>query len=71
MRRIQKGDRVATPRFLNVTIERVIPGMSKARELGYTEPTHYTYQAIHDTRYDILGKSIGNNRMVFGAVRLS
>ena len=31
---------------------------------GFTEPTHYT----NDSQYDILGKSIGINRMIFAAV---
>lgn len=59
---IQKGDRIETPRFLNVVIADVL-FRSDAREQGFNEPTHY-----EDPAYDIFGKHVGENRMVFAAV---
>lgn len=68
---IKAGDKVRTPRFLSVNIEKVFkkPNDSSkiqyavAREEGYTEPTHYD-----DGRYDIFGKHTGFNTMVFAAI---
>lgn len=60
---IEAGDYVETPRFLTVKIQEVL-SREEARMKGYTEPTHYI-----DTQYDIRGKSIGLNRMVFAAIR--
>lgn len=59
---IKKGDYVRTPRFCTVQIETVFQNEEAAREQGYTEPTHYD-----DGAFGILGKSIGENRMVFAA----
>lgn len=56
------GDYIETPRFLTVKIEDVLTS-SEAQDAGYTEPTHYC-----DVNYHILGKSIGENRMIFAAV---
>jgi len=70
---IKQGDTVNTPRFLRVKITEVIQDnryMEKSRELGYTEPTHYTYALAHNPRYDILGKHTGLNTMVFAAVEV-
>ena len=58
---MKKGDWVNTPRFLKVQIEDVLTP-EQAREQGYTEPTHYRGE------YDIRGKHIGTNRMIFAAV---
>ena len=60
--KINKGDLIETPRFLQVRIEDVLTE-TEAREQGYTEPTHYK-----NAEYKILGKHIGINRMVFAAV---
>ena len=60
---MNKGDYIYTPRFCNVRIEEVFENRDKARENGYTEPTHYKGD------YDVFGKSIGVNRMVFAAVK--
>lgn len=62
---MKKGDSIRTPRFLTVTIKEVYENREDATRDGFTEPTHYT----KDSQYDILGKSIGMNRMVFAAVR--
>jgi len=59
---MKKGDIVETPRFLNVKIEDVLPRIC-AREQGFTEPTHY-----NDPNYDIFGKHIGKDEMIFAAV---
>lgn len=60
---MNKGNYIYTPRFCNVRIEEVFKNRDEARENGYTEPTHYKGD------YDVLGKSIGVNRMVFAAVK--
>lgn len=60
---MKKGDYIYTPRFCNVRIEEVFSDETVARENGYTEPTHYNGE------YEILGKSIGWNRMIFAAVK--
>ena len=60
---MNKGDYIYTPRFCNVRIEEVFENRDEAMENGYTEPTHYKGD------YDVLGKSIGVNRMVFAAVK--
>lgn len=60
---MNKGDYIYTPRFCNVRIEEVFENRDEAIESGYTEPTHYRGD------YDVLGKSIGVNRMVFAAVK--
>jgi len=61
---MKKGDTVRTPRFLTVTIKEVYESREDATRDGFTEPTHYT----NDSQYDVLGKSIGINRMIFAAV---
>lgn len=62
---MKKGDTVYTPRFCTVEITVVYEDAHKAFLDGYKEPTHYD----KDPEYDILGKNIGINRMVFAAVR--
>ena len=47
-----------------MTIKEVYESREDATRDGFTEPTHYT----NDSQYDILGKSIGINRMIFAAV---
>lgn len=60
---MNKGDMVYTPRFLSVRIKEVLTG-EQAREKGYQEPTYY-----RDPDYDVFGKHIGLNLMVFAAVK--
>ena len=60
---IIKGGWCRTPRFGMVKLEDVLDS-KEALELGYTEPTHY-----EDPVFDIRGKSVGPNKMVFAAVR--
>jgi hypothetical protein len=62
---IKKGDYVKTPRFLTVRIEEVFENMEDAWEQDYKETTHYK----DDGDYEILGKHIGTNRMIFGAIK--
>lgn len=61
---MKKGDYVNTPRFLRVRIEHVFSTEKKAREQGYTEPTHFI-----DDDYGILGKSLDLYHMKFAAYR--
>ena len=60
---MEKGDYVHTPRFLKVKITDVLTA-KEANEKGFTEPTHYD-----NMNFDILGKNIGENRMIFAAVK--
>lgn len=61
---IHVGATIKTPRFMTVTLKEVSRDRQAAADSGYTEPTHY------DNRdWDIFGKNIGENRMVFAAVR--
>ena len=60
---MKKGDYIYTPRFCNVRVEEVFGSRDEAKENGYTELTHYNGE------YDVLGKSLGINKMVFAAVR--
>lgn len=53
---------VRTPRFCSVKIHAIFTDEAEARICGYTEPTYYRGD------YKVLGKSIGNNCMVFAAV---
>lgn len=61
---MKKGDRVHTPRFLTVTIDRVLT-REEAYQQGFTEPAHYW----DDPDYDILGKHTSVNHMIFAAVK--
>jgi len=61
---MKKGEYVETPRFLKVKIEKVFRSNERALKEGYTEPTHY-----RDSEYHIRGKNIGENRMVFAAIK--
>jgi|GEM_PF-1903351 len=58
------GSYVETPRFLKVRIDEVFESGEEARRNGYTEPTHYV-----DEHYNILGKNIALNRMIFAGVK--
>ena len=60
------GNYVRTPRFLEVKIKEVFESPEEARKNGFIEPTHY-----EDKQYDVLGKSIGLNRMIFAGVKKS
>lgn len=57
-----KGSFVHTPRFLSVMLEEVFANRENALTAGFTEPTHY-----ESDYFDVLGKSLGNNRMAFAA----
>lgn len=61
---MKKGDRIHTPRFLTVTIDRVLT-REEARQQGFTEPTHYG----GDSTYDVPGKITKPNHMIFAAVK--
>ena len=60
---IKIGDKVKTPRFLTVRIAAMFESQVLAESCGFTEPTHYENEF-----YEIHGKSIGNNRMLFCAI---
>lgn len=59
------GYKIETPRFLTVRIDEILQQES-ARVLGYTEATHY-----ENPKFNIFGKVIGENQMVFAAVAKS
>ena len=58
------NERIYTPRFCTVTVEKIFESRKEARQEGYTEPTYY-----NENGFTILGKSIGLNRMVFAGVK--
>lgn len=58
------NDYVMTPRFCTVRIAQVFETKIDAVEAGFEEATHY-----QNSEYGILGKSIGNNRMIFAAYK--
>lgn len=58
------NERIYTPRFCTVTVEKIFENRKEARQEGYTEPTYY-----EENGFTILGKSIGFNRMVFAGVK--
>lgn len=61
---MKKGDTVFTPRFCTVRIAEVFDSLEEAAKEGFKEPTHYD-----NSEYDILGNSIGTNKMIFAAVK--
>ena len=61
---MKKNDRVETPRFGTVKIQKVFRSSTTAEREGFTEPTHY-----RDSNYYIRGKSIGINRMIFAGIK--
>ena len=62
---MKKGDCVQTPRFLRVRLEAVYGCPEELYAEGYKEPTHYK-----SDDYTVLGKSIGENCMLFAAARI-
>ena len=62
------GEYIETPRFCRVKIKEYFETEGEAHEAGYTEPTHYRRK--HQDGYDVLGKVIDTNRMVFAFVKL-
>ena len=62
--KIQKGDCIHTPRFLNVKIQEVFSSAEDLKKAGYTETTHFM-----DEDFEVYGKSLGENRMEFAAGR--
>lgn len=58
------NERIYTPRFCTVTVEKIFESRKEARQEGYTEPTYY-----HENGFTICGKSIGFNRMIFAGVK--
>lgn len=58
------GERIYTPRFCTVVIEKVFDNKEEAYADGYKEPTHY-----HKDGYTVLGKSIDMYHMVFAGVK--
>jgi len=61
---MKKGDRIYTPRFCTVEIKEVYTDKHQAYKDGFKEPTYYD----KEPNYEVLGKSIGENRMIFAAV---
>lgn len=61
---MKKGDRIETPRFGMVKIQKVYRSISTAEKEGFKEPTHY-----RGNDYFIRGKSIGINRMIFAGIK--
>jgi hypothetical protein len=62
---IKLGDKVTTPRFLSVRIAAMFENIELAETCGFTETTHFR----EDSEYDIRGKHIGVNLMLFAAVK--
>ena len=65
---IEKGQRIATPRFGWGRIEEVFASTADARAQGFTESSHYNWQ--HSDGWDIVGKSRDLYLMTFAAVKL-
>ncbi len=61
---MKKGDYIRTPRFCTVQIAKTCRSLASARKQGFVEPTHYK-----DTMYEVYGKNIGTNRMIFAGVK--
>lgn len=61
---IKLGDKVNTPRFLTVRIAAMFENVELAESCGFTNTTDF-----RDEEYHIRGKSIGENRMLFAAVK--
>lgn len=61
---MKTNERIYTPRFATVTVEKIFESKKEARQEGYTEPTYY-----NENGYTILGKSTGWNEMVFAGVK--
>ncbi|HUC79082.1 MAG TPA: hypothetical protein VMQ58_02465 [Candidatus Saccharimonadales bacterium] len=61
---INLGDKVETPRFLKVRIAAIFENVELADTCGFTESTDF-----RDSEYHIHGKHIGENRMLFAAIK--
>jgi hypothetical protein len=61
---MKAGDYINTPRFCKVKIAEVFNDKTTAKEFGYCEPTYYD-----NPEYDIWGKHIDINRMIFAAIK--
>jgi hypothetical protein len=62
--KIAKGDYVQTPRFLKVKINEVFEDNNNAIGEGFLEPTGF-----RDEEYHVRGKYLGENRMIFAAIK--
>lgn len=60
---MMKGTLIYTPRFCTVRIAEVFDTREEAEKNGYKEPTYYRGD------FEVFGKSVDLNRMVFAAVR--
>ena len=64
MNQFQLGDKINTPRFLKVRIAAMFENIELADNCGFTESTDFI-----DADYQIKGKHIGENRMLFAAIK--
>ncbi len=62
--KIELGNKVETPRFLTVRISAMFENIELAESCSFTTTTDF-----RDEDYHIRGKGIGNNRMLFAAVK--
>ena len=62
--KINLGDKVKTPRFLTVRVAAMFENIELADNCGFTETTDF-----RDDEYHIIGKHIGDNRMLFAAAK--
>lgn len=62
--KINLGDKVQTPRFLTTKISAMFVSVELAEFCGFTEGTDF-----RDYDWVIRGKHIGENRMLFAAVK--
>ena len=62
---MQAGNRIKTPRFLEVQIAAIFADATLASECGFDEPTHYD----DDPECEIFGRFAGVNRMIFAAAK--
>ncbi len=61
---IKVGSRVYTPRFCTVIVNQVFDTKEEAFNNGFKEPTYWD-----DPEYEIRGKSIKENTMIFAAYK--
>lgn len=61
---MKAGEKIYTPRFCTVNIEKAFESKTNAYAEGYTEPTHY-----HSNGYTILCKSLDMYHMEFAGVK--
>ena len=62
---MKAGDKVYTPRFCTVQIEKVYDSRREAYKNGYTEPTYY-----ENENYGVMGKSIDLYHMEFAGYKV-